>query len=120
MTTVNVDALLKKVREKMQNPDIIVDPYDLTFVWVSEGYCKLTGYSCSDLIDKQLFFTSVQTKDTARKMEMDMLSKRESDIKEIPIKKKTGKVVIAKVKDIIINFENHPYMAGKLIKVIKK
>ena len=119
MPTMNVDMILKKAEEKIPNPDIIVDPFDLTFVWVSKRYCELTGYHEAELIDKQIFFTSTQEEEKARKMETDMLSEKSRKKMQIPIKTKSGKVLIAEVEDTIINFENHPYMAGRLIRIIK-
>ena len=120
MPLVDVGMLLAKVREKMKEPDIVVDPYDLTFVWVSKNYCKLTGYSEDELIDKQLFFTSTQDKNKLREMELELLSEKVGDKKEIPIKTKSGKILIARVEDVIVNFEDHPYMAGRLLELVNK
>ena len=50
----NLNDLLAKANEKIADPDVIVDVYDMTYVWVSKHQCSITGYSEDEQIGQQL------------------------------------------------------------------
>jgi len=115
MPILDINALLEKTKEKIPNPDIVIDPYDLTFVWVSEKYCELTGYSKTELINTQVFSAADMKPEELRQIKMEMISQKNIVTREMPLKTKTGEQIIIKAKDALITFQGNPYIVGTLI-----
>ncbi len=117
MNIINMAAeeVLKAAKEKIADPDVIVDAFDMTFQWISPGFSRTLGYSQDEITAKQTVTLHADNPDEARETEMDIISKQEESIREIPVKTKEGKPITVKLKILHFKIGDHPYMVGKLL-----
>lgn len=109
--------ILKKAKTICNNPDAIIDTYDLTFVWVSEKCCKLTEYLESELNNNQIFIVYPRYKDTCE-IELSMQTDPPKE-RIIPIITKSKQNIKFKLKSWCFKIDDYPYVVGKIIDVVK-
>ncbi len=109
----DIDALVKEARKHIDDPDAIIDPYDLTFVWVNEKAAKSFGYSASEMTDKQVLDFTLLPRTKVMKITLTLLHGLFKQ--EIPIKTKGGKRVDKRIKYKVIRFEGCPYFVTKFL-----
>lgn len=113
----DTQAILALTKGELQNPDAIIDPYDLTFLWVSKKCCELSGYTEKELIGKQIFVTCPKYKDPTE-MEVNMQSDPPKE-RLIPIIKKDGKKITFKIKSVAVKMGDSPYHVGEILEVLQ-
>lgn len=113
----DVRQLLEYAKQFIENPDLIVDPYDLTYVWVSKKFCNISGYSSSELVGEQL----LKFEDYKNVEPWRIESKMVTPNKKIRINSlllvKNGPNVKINGYGRSFEFDNQPYMAGKILEV---
>jgi len=108
--------LLEEAEKKIKGPDVIVDPLDYTYCWVSARHAKLLGYTAREMVDEQVFhFTALPVTAEAKNKLMLTMAKP-SGVTQIPLKTKGGKRMLVKFRHAVFEFEGSPYMAAKAIK----
>ena len=112
-----LNELLKKPKEFVDQPDAIVDVYDLTFVWASQKLTKAMGYAHSEMQGLQTIDIHSDDKEQARKTEMEISVGPQGQVREMPVKTKQGKPLKVKFKVYRFEFQENPYMVGKLLSV---
>jgi len=118
MGNMNTEKLLAEANKIIKGPDVIIDPYDLTYVWVSKKICKIFEYSCDDIISKQLTEFEIYNKRQPREIEMEMIdSDKPIEINSF-VKTKSGKKIRFMGEGQGFKFGGHPYLVGKIKKVI--
>ncbi|MFZ5364348.1 MAG: hypothetical protein ACOZAG_02610 [Patescibacteria group bacterium] len=112
----NLKKLLEKANEYLKNPDNIIDPYDMTFVWVSEEITEKVG---RNLVGERVVSTSEDPQgiDDFRVMAAGAATV-DYKVKEKEILIKTGPNEKRKalVNYVFIEFDNQPYLVTKRIK----
>jgi PAS domain S-box-containing protein len=111
----DIEEILKKANEKVKDPDVIVDPYDLSYVWVSEKFCRITGYSKAELAGKQIIDVSARKKDDVKRIEMEIMGSNSGKPMSVPLRTKGGKRIEFKGAAYHIDFRGQPYVVAKLM-----
>ncbi len=66
------ETLLKKARELFDEPDVIIDLFDMTFIWVSQHILDISGYSEDEMLGKQVmeFFSgfNIENNETLKRL----------------------------------------------------
>ncbi len=110
----DIQKILAKAKEKISEPDVIIDPYDLTYVWVSDKMCDLFDYTAEELIGKQIREFQHGKKDP-REVEVEMAESKSLIPVDFSIKHKSGKEINIKGEGISFEFEEQPYLVGKIV-----
>ena len=116
MQEAKIKNILQKAKKHISDPDLIIDPYDLTFVWVSDNFCNITRYSKSEIIGEQFFKISTRRPDEAKQIEMEIIKTDSVKQIKLPIKTKDGTEMIVLGKSCNIYFDGQPFMAGNILK----
>ena len=109
------NELLSRAKEVIAEPDVIVDTYDLSFAWINPKLAETLGYDESEMKGKQTMAMHADDPEQARKTETEIFTASEEIIKEMPVKTKDGKELTVKFRIRHFDFNNVPYMVGKLI-----
>ena len=115
MLTKDLGALLKKAKTTLKDVDIVVDPYDLTFIWVSDKLCRLSGFEQDKLVGQQIFALDIRGQPATKEIELMMMRADENNVIEVPVKTKDGKDIIVKIQAISITFKDQPYMVARIV-----
>ena len=114
MDKINVKKLLEIANKYLKDPDTIIDPYDMTFVWLSEKSKKYAG----NQVGKQIASVS---KDPGGKIDFQSLNVEAGTI-DYNIKKKKIAIQVGSeyknvwINSVVIEFNNQPYLVSKFIK----
>ncbi len=112
----NIDSLLAAAKKKIKNPDIIIDPYDLTYVWLSDKFCQLSDYTCAELIGKSSQTIEDFADQELREIETEMAYSQDKVPVESVLTKKDGSKIQIKGYGYSFTYQNDPYMVGKIVK----
>ena len=115
-------AVVKKAKEILKNPDMLVDLYDFTIVWMSPWLEKILGYGKEKLVGKEL--ADYFAVDDAKKREkvFEHISKTRDHL-TADLKTKGGNIVRFEVEFHTFEFNKGFYHVGKSIKhekILKK
>jgi len=111
----DTNVLLKMANEEIENPDVLIDPFDLTFIWVCDKTCEKTGYGKNELDGKSMFTICPEYKPKTE-MEVNMITDPAKE-RNIPIVTKEGKHIIFHVKSVPIKPQDYPVLAGKIMSI---
>ncbi len=117
MDPANVKELLEKANKYLKDPDAIIDPYDMTFVWVSEERTKKFS---NDLVGERVASTSEDAHGIQDfgKMSMEATTPdykvRE---KEIILHVGPNEKRKALINYVVIEFGGQPYLVTKVIRL---
>jgi len=110
-----IRKLVENASEKIEDPDVIIDPLNFTFHWVSKRHAKLLGYSVEELEGKEVFpFTNLPTTDEEKGQLMVTMGMPEGKTM-IPLKTKDGRVIVVEFRHIRFEVEGKPFMVAKLV-----
>lgn len=110
-----VEELLLKAKELIEEPDFIVDAYDLTLQWTSPKFQKILGYDEAEIKDFQVLNLYADDPEKARQLQGDVLFGPQGAVREIPLKTKTGKRIQLKLKIFHLELEETPYLVAQII-----
>jgi hypothetical protein len=120
MNQENIKKMLKKANEYIKDLDVVIDPYDMTYVWVSDNQCNISEYSAAEQIDKQIAMNiSIEHKDVRNTIIEDITNNTLSE-KKLFLKTKTGEEKILMVESMSLLYNNQPYLIGRIKQVKKK
>jgi hypothetical protein len=108
-------ALLAKAKELLKTPDMILDLYDFTIVWMSPRLKKILELSDDELVGKQLPNYFSVGDDKKREKSIEHMSKAHGFLTS-DLKTKKGGVVRFEVEFYTIEFKGGFYHIGKGIK----
>jgi len=111
--------VLKEAKKQIDEPDAIIDLYDQTFIWVSEKFCEIVGYTKDELINKQLSDILDKAFDT-RELHMHMMSSKDFLPINTSFIRKDGCELDVKAKGRAFDFQGHPYLVGKIVSIDEK
>ena len=109
------DEIFNGITRKIKNFDVVIDPYDLTYMWVSKKFCKIIGYDPEELIGEQIFKVIDRDKNDTRKIEFDMLGDESGTKREHSMKRKDGTTIKLMAQDNYIEINSKPYLVGTII-----
>lgn len=109
--------LITEAGNVIEDPDIIIDVYDMTFVWVSDKILKISGMKKEDFINKQVFEYDRRKRLDIKKLQFTMLSKL-SLTHTVPVKTKNERLLKIKLKAYNVSIDGNPYIVEKIKKVI--
>ncbi len=110
-----VDKLLEQAKKKLHDLDLIVDPYDLSFVWVSSKVCKLIGYSEKEALATQMIEVHTGQEEEVKRMEMEFSCPFPEKQMNLPIRTKDGIELKLTTKTVCFEFDGQPYVIGKIL-----
>lgn len=110
--------MLSAAREHFSDLDAIINPYDLSFVWVSYKYVNLTEFSDEELVGNPIFRVCPRYM-SPEEIENNLMMERPIE-QELPIITKSGKNLKFKWLTKCITFEEKKYCIGKILEVIEQ
>lgn len=116
----DIKKLLEEANKYLKNPDVIIDPYDMTFVWMNEKILRRAG---KNLVGERVASTSEDPYgiEDFRVMSAEVMTvDHKVRKKEILIKMGPGKKRKALINYVMIKFDNQPYLVTKVIKIERK
>ncbi len=114
----DIQELLSKAREKIKDFDVIIDPLDSTYVWVSDKLCDLFGYAAEELIGTQLQnYQKDKSKDT-REVELEMLDCKSCMPVNLVVKRKDGGKIDIKGEGLSFECNKQIYLVGKILESV--
>jgi len=116
MALTDIKKLLKEGEKYIKNPDVIIDVFDMTYVWVSKYHCKITEYTEKEQINMQIAVNSQLVNGDTRTMALEVGIPYQPFERMMIITTKTGKKKMSNVQGIVINFNGQPYIIGKMNK----
>ncbi len=111
----NFYKLVTIAKNKISNPDVIVNGYDLTLEWISPKLSKIIGYDEAEIREKQTIALHSDSPEQARQTEMAILTTDNKIIKEISVKTKNNELVNIKFNICHFSFEEDPFMVGRIL-----
>ena len=108
--------LLEKANSYLKDPDTIIDPYDMTYVWVSKSAMMLLG---DNVVGKRVSMDSKSadgTQDYGRSHLPAAMNTSNVGRRKIIIKTKSNELKELLIDYIIILFENQPYLITKSVR----
>lgn len=118
MENTKIHLLLDEASKYIQNPDVIIDVYDMTYVWVSSFHCEVTGYSNEEEVNMRIAGNSQLVNGDTRQMAPETSEPYKPFDRDVIITTKNGERKIAKVHSIVIEYERQPYLVGKMESVV--
>ncbi len=110
-----LERLLEKAKKKLADFDMIVDPYDLSFVWVSEKICKMIGLSEAEAMATQMIEIHTGQEEEVRRIESEFSCPFPDKQVKLPIRTKDGKELHINTKASCFEFDGQPYVIGKIL-----
>jgi hypothetical protein len=117
MPLINTDNLLIEANKFIKDPDVIIDVYDMTYVWVSAYHCEVTGYTKEEETDMRIEINSEIINGSAQSMAPESTQPYKPFETKVIITTKTGEKKAAKTQGIVIQFIDQPYLIGKMVSV---
>ena len=111
-------ALLAKAKKLLKTPDLIMDLYDFTVVWMSPRLKKLLELSDNESAGKRFPKYFSVGEDEKREKAVEHMSKPHGFLMS-DLKTKSGGVVRFEVEFYTIEFKGGFYHIGKSLKYIK-
>jgi PAS domain S-box-containing protein len=113
----NEDELINEVKklaeEKMPNFDTIIDLFDMSFIYISEKSAKLSGYMSEEMVGESIHkFMNIPSGDNESFQDILMKTMIGGNVK-IPIKTKDGKSIDVLMNFVLIEVDNHPFVATR-------
>jgi hypothetical protein len=111
---VDIDKLLGIANNHITDPDTIIDPYDMTYVWLSQNAQKFLG----DIVGKRVAMDSRSPDGSADYGRLDMVSAlndTKSGRRKIVVQSGSGQRREMLIAYKIIDFEGQPYLVTKAI-----
>lgn len=115
------NELLQKAREYIQKPDVIIDLYDFTVVWLSPKTQEIFGYTNNDLEKNVVSLTDVFQFNKMEVMKTVFRTMKDKDKREINVQVKSGKKYAIKAEFNTFMLNGTIYRVGRMnqIKEIK-
>jgi hypothetical protein len=118
MSSPDIKLLLEKANQMINDPDVIIDLFDLSFVWVGAKLVKLLGYPKSEILEKPFHDFVRVNKIDIRNMVYYMFRKKGQNRFTMKTKLKKNVEVNANVK--VFEFKGGFYQVGKITKIGNK
>jgi len=119
MDSKNLEMLLKEANKYLKKPDVIIDPFDMTFVWSNDKSIKhfedgLVGERVAKTAEDPSGIEDFR-KMSAEASTVDYKIKNKEILLHLGpnIKKKT------RIKYVTIEFNNQPYLVSKIDKFLE-
>jgi PAS domain S-box-containing protein len=109
------DGVLEKARELCGKPDMIIDLYDFTVVWMSDELEKILGYKKGEMIGKTIMETFALKEEEKRKKAIEHMSKEHGFMNSF-LKAKDGNKIRFDVEFYTVEFKGGFYHIGKKVK----
>jgi len=106
------EALLNKAKEFIKEPDLIMDLYDFTVLWLSKKVEDVIGYTSEELAGKPITDLLVVDSNGMRAKVVEHMSKAHGFM-ESSLKTKSGDIVDFKVEFYTFEFKKGFYHVGK-------
>jgi hypothetical protein len=114
-------GLLEAAKQVIPEPDVIIDLYELTFEWVSDKFCEITGMTRNRVINASILGFDKLERGAKRKMistALTMMSRyKKTNI--IPFEREDGKQVKVKTETHYFEYKGGPYVAERILELIE-
>ncbi len=117
MPLTDIQELLKEANKHIPDPDVIIDVYDMTYAWVSQKHSTITEYTKEEQINTRISEISQLKHGDTNNTAPEALTPNQKFTQEMILTTKSGKKKEAEVAGIVIEFNNQPYLIGKILKV---
>jgi hypothetical protein len=118
MSLINIEKILEEANKYIKDPDVIIDVYDMTYVWTSIYHCEVTGYSKAEQTNMRIAVNSqLENGGDTHQMAAETMNPYKPFERKMIITTKTGDTKTAEINGIVIEFDNQPYIIGKMISV---
>lgn len=118
MPIVNVEKLLAEANKYIKNPDVIVDVFDMTYTWVSDYHCEVTGYTKEEQENMRIEVNSQVVGGDTGKTAPEAAVPFKPFERKVVITTKTGEKKVYDTQGIVIEFNNQPFLVGKMIAIV--
>ncbi len=110
------EELKKKVLEiaekKLPGFHVIIDLFDMTFVYVTKEGAEVNGYTQEEMMGHSISeFMSVKNQDES--FRQTIMKTMIGGIVRIPIRQKSGKEVFIEMKHVVVELEGHSFLVTK-------
>jgi PAS domain-containing protein len=109
------EAIMRKAKELLKEPDMIIDLYDYTIIWTSDRILKITGFTREETEGKQIIDIHSISEEEKRKKLMEHASKPHGFM-EVCLKLKGGGSVRMDVEFYNAEIEGGFYHFGTMLK----
>lgn len=100
--------LLLKAQEYIPAPDVIIDVYDMTYVWVSDYHCQVTGYTKEEEHNMSISVNSQLVDGDTSKMAPEAMNPYSHFKRKMILTSKSGKKMSVDVHGVVIVYGKHP------------
>ena len=118
MTYAATKGLISYCKNRVQDPDVIMDLFDKSFTWASNKTVKILGFSHEELANTRVLALRVKEKSDEEDLAEHIVNKDYVD--DFPMKTKSGKIIIVKARVVTIEFRKNPYQIIKVMKLVEK
>ncbi len=112
------EDVLKKARELLREPEMIIDLYDLTIIWMGDSLKKLTGFINDELIGTTIMNEFAPSEKDKRAKAMEHMSKSHGFM-DVALKRKGGGSLKFNVEFYTFELKGGFFHAGKSLKHTK-
>jgi hypothetical protein len=109
------DEIVQKARELLDNPEMIIDLYDFSVVWMSKWLKEQLGYTKDEMIGKPIMGAFALREDKKRAKAVEHMSKEHGFMK-VGLKAKNGDVIKFDVEFCTTEFKGGFYHIGRKLK----
>ncbi len=106
------DRLMEVAKKKMPGFHVIIDLFDMTFVYVTKEGAEMSGYTQDDMIDKPISdFMSVKNSDEP--FTKTIMKTLVGGLVRIPLITKSGEERLVEMKHVMVEIDGHPFLITK-------
>jgi hypothetical protein len=117
MATINIENFLDVANKYIKNPDVIIDVYDMTYIWTSAYHSEITGYTKEEQTNMRIAKNSQLVNGDTSQIAEEVMIPNTPFVRKIIITTKTGEKKVADIEGIVIEINNQPYLIGKMTSV---
>ena len=113
MPLTDTQELLKVATEVIQDPDVVMDPYDMSFLWMSEKSRRISG---DNLIGQPIahYARDKEGVHDFGKVDEDSGVVHGVREKQVILKLQSGGEMEATLQYSVFEFDHRPYLVGRL------
>lgn len=109
------EGVLEKAKELLGEPDMIIDLYDFTILWMSSELEKLLGYAKDEIVGKTIMEAFALKDEEKRAKAVEHMSKVHGFMNSL-LKSKDGSKVRFDIEFYTVEFKGGFYHMGKKIR----
>lgn len=117
MMTSQLAEIFKKAAKFIENPDVIIDVYDMTYAWVSDYHCQISEYSEAEQVGEPIAKISQLEEGDTSKIAPEVTMPNKKFVRQMIITTKSGQQKSAQVEGVVLEIAGQPYLVGKIIQI---